>query len=84
MCRHARREAYALLDDSHPIMPSQLVASTNKALKEKQKRNKGKVSWTYEEFRNSARPDDEQWRMKRWQKRVYDAQGVLVQVRHIV
>lgn len=45
-------------------MPSQLVASS-KALKEKQKRSKGKVTWTYEEFRNSARADDEKWRMKR-------------------
>ena len=62
--RRRRREAFALLDDSHPIMPSQLVASS-KALKEKQKRSKGKVTWTYEEFRNSARADDEKWRMKR-------------------
>ncbi|CAG9463965.1 unnamed protein product [Pedinophyceae sp. YPF-701] len=71
------REAFALLDGSHPIIPSQLLGvKKNKGLKDKRKGQKGQSKWAWEPFKNSARSDGLQ--LCRWQQRVYDAQKNLV------
>eukprot|EP00798_Chlamydomonas_sp_ICE-L_P002573 gene2573-30959_t len=71
------REAFALLDDSHPIISSQFIASSNKgkdAKAVKPKANtKGIPTWQWRPFKNSARSDG--LGLFRWNKGYKDING---------
>mmetsp|Transcript_26226 Transcript_26226/g.67449 ORF Transcript_26226/g.67449 Transcript_26226/m.67449 type:complete len:327 (-) Transcript_26226:546-1526(-) len=69
------REAFALLDDSHPIMPSAFGHAIGPlALKNKPKgSSRGRVTWQWQEFANQARTDG--LKLSHWVKCFKDASG---------
>mmetsp|Transcript_36457 Transcript_36457/g.102972 ORF Transcript_36457/g.102972 Transcript_36457/m.102972 type:complete len:412 (-) Transcript_36457:166-1401(-) len=68
------REAFALLDNSHPIVPSALGAGKDKGLKEKPKTSvRGKVTWQWQPFSNPGRKDGLQ--LEHWVKCYKDHSG---------
>ena len=75
------REAFALLDGSHPIPPSHLTGDLNKkstliGLKQKRKlSNKGLTTYQFRPFTNPARKDGLQ--LKHWVKCFKDTAGKL-------
>ncbi len=70
------REAFALLDGSHPITPSHLLTKKKKAAagtKPRPLSSRGTVVWRFKPFRNQARTDGLE--LRHWAKGYKDALG---------
>uniref|UniRef100_A0A061QNN8 DNA methyltransferase 1-associated protein 1 n=1 Tax=Tetraselmis sp. GSL018 TaxID=582737 RepID=A0A061QNN8_9CHLO len=69
------REAFALLDTTHPIVPSALSVNKGpKGIREKPKASaRGKITWQWQAFRNPARQDGLE--LMHWVKCFKDVSG---------
>lgn len=65
-----------MLDDSHPINPSQLLVGKEPKGKEKKRPAKNRVQWSWNHYKNSGRVD--KFQMQRWQRIVKDPTGKVV------